>query len=91
MRFVEHTPYPIHCLAFSEGDSSSQRLALSRGDGSIEIWASNGEGHFYKELWVPGRSDVSIEALVWCGKRLFYAGLTGMYYGKGGWGQVWCV
>ena len=78
VRFVEYDPQPIHCLSFHEETSSCIKLALSRGDGSIEIWASyDGESDFFKELWVPGRADFSIEALVWCGGRLFSAGLTG--------------
>ena len=77
VRFVEYDPQPIHCLRFHEESSGRLKLVLSRGDGSIEIWASYDGECFYKELWVPGRADFSIEALVWCEGRLFSAGLTG--------------
>ena len=77
VRFVQYDPQPVHCLRFHEEGSGRLKLALSRGDGSIEIWTSyDGEG-FFKDLWVPGRTDFSIEALVWCAGRLFSAGLTG--------------
>ena len=78
VRFVEYDPQPIHCLRFDEGESSSIKLALSRGDGSIEVWISSDEESFYKQIWIPGRADFSIEALVWCRGRLFSAGLTGI-------------
>ena len=77
VRFVEYDPQPIHCLRFYEGSSSSLKLAVSRGDGSIEIWTSSDGESFFKDVWVPGRADFSIEALVWCAGRLFSAGLTG--------------
>lgn len=77
VRFVEYDPQPIHCLRFHEEGSGRLKLALSRGDGSIEIWASYDGESFFKELWLPGRADFSIEALVWCEGRLFSAGLTG--------------
>lgn len=79
VRFVEYDPQPIHCLSFSDDDVASgcTKLALSRGDGSIEIWTSSDGESIYKKVWVPGRADFSIEALAWCGDRLFSAGLTG--------------
>ena len=78
VRFVEYDPQPIHCLSFHEGESGSIKLALSRSDGSIEVWISSDGESFYKQIWIPGRTDFSIEALVWCGERLFSAGLTGI-------------
>ena len=79
VRFVEYDPQPIHCLRFRNDDESScNKLALSRGDGSVEIWASSDGESFFKERWIPGRADFSIEALVWCEGRLFSAGLTGI-------------
>ena len=77
VRFIEHDPQPIHCLAFSDISPHSPQLALSRGDGSIEIWRTTDGESFYKDVWVPGRTDGSIETLVWCGGRLFTSGLTG--------------
>ena len=76
VRFIEHQPKAIHCLAFSQ-DTDHPRLAVSRSDCSIEIWASGDGLGYHQELWVPGREDSSIEALVWCQERLFSAGLTG--------------
>lgn len=78
VRFVEYNPQPIHCLRFYEESSSCIKLAVSRGDGSIEIWLSSDGESFFKDVWVPGRADFSIEALVWCEGRLFSAGLTGI-------------
>ena len=76
LRFIECDPQPIHCLAFS-GATDRPKLAVSRGDASIEIWATNDGEQYYQETLVPGRTDTSVEALVWCGKRLFSTGLTG--------------
>lgn len=77
VRFIEHDPQPIHCLAFSDESSKSPQLALSRGDGSIEIWRTDNGENFYKDIWVPGGTDGSVEALAWCSGRLFTSGLTG--------------
>ena len=76
VRFIEYDPKPIHCLAFSDV-GAVPKLALSRSDGGVEIWASNEGVRYYKEGFVPGRTDTSIEAMVWCNGRLFTAGLTG--------------
>ena len=77
LRFIECDPQPINCLAFS-GTADCQKLAVSRGDASIEIWATIDGENYYKENFLPGRTDTSVEAMVWCGKRLFSAGLTGI-------------
>lgn len=77
VRFIEHEPKPIHCLAFSDEASGSPALAVSRGDGSIEIWRTNDSVCYFKDVWVPGRTDGSVEALVWCAGRLLSSGLTG--------------
>ena len=81
LRFIEYDPQPIHCLAFS-GATDRPKLAVSRSDASIEIWATNDGEHYYLETLVPGRTDTSVEALVWCGKRLFSTGLTGSCNGR---------
>ena len=81
LRFIECDPQPIHCLAFS-GATDCQKLAVSRGDASIEIWATTDGENYYKESFLPGRQDTSVEALVWCGKRLFSTGLTGDWAGR---------
>lgn len=77
LRFIECDPQPINCLAFS-GAADCPKLAVSRGDASIEIWATIDGEDYYKENFLPGRTDTSVEAMVWCGKRLFSAGLTGI-------------
>ncbi len=78
VRFIEHQPKAIHCLAFSD-DTDLPRLAVSRSDSSLEVWASSDGLSYYQETWVPGREDSSVEALVWCQGRLFSAGLTGEF------------
>lgn len=75
VRFLQTRGHPIHRLAFS--GEHVPRLAVARGDCSIELWTSKDGARYYKQRFVPGRRDVSIEALVWIGKRLFSAGLTG--------------
>lgn len=79
VRFIEHQPKSIHCLAFSDDRDGPPRLAVARGDASLEIWnSSSDEGvSYHQALWVPGREDSSVEALAWCQGRLFSAGLTG--------------
>ncbi len=77
VRFIEFRPKAIHCLAFSDDSDRSPRLAVSRGDASLEIWATCDGERYHQETWVPGREDSSVEALVWCQGRLFSAGLTG--------------
>ncbi len=73
-RFVSHISVPIQCLSFS---SDGTKLALSRSDSNIEVWVYRG-GTFVKELWIPGRGNISIESLKWCGSRLFTGSLSGM-------------
>lgn len=80
VRFLQTQARPIHRLAFSkERRERAPRLAVARGDCSLELWvASRGDGaRYYRQLFVPGRRDVSVESLVWVGRRLFSAGLTG--------------
>lgn len=72
VRFFEWTPKTIQCMSYNNG---SQRLALSRSDGSIEIWSV--KDGWYQEDVIPGMEDRSVEDLVWQGERLFYAGLQG--------------
>ena len=77
LRFVPVEPKAVHCLAFNDS-SRRPRLAIARSDASIEIWRHTGEGrHLCHELTIPGRTDTSVEAILWHGKRLFSAGLTG--------------
>lgn len=72
IRFFDYQPEAIHCLAYEE---EFQRLAVSRSDGSIEIW--NQQENFLLEKLLPPNENRSVEAVVWCGKRLFSAGLHG--------------
>ena len=76
VRFVELEPKAIHCLAFSSCDERP-RLAVSRSDASIELWRQCEGRELRHELTIPGRSDSSVEAMVWSGERLFSTGLTG--------------
>ena len=78
VRFIEHDPKTIDSLAFSD-IAERPRLAVSRSDSSIEIWATSDGEHYYKDRRIPGRSDTSVEKLVWSGSRLFSAGLSGEY------------
>ena len=36
IRFFDYTPTPIHCISY---DELYKKLAVSRSDGSIEIWS----------------------------------------------------
>lgn len=74
VRFVSFNFQAIQCLSFS---SDGCRLALSRNDGSIEVWSVQHEV-FVKKIWIPGRTDTSIEAIQWCDGRLFTGCLSGM-------------
>lgn len=72
IKFFEYLPKAIHCLAY---DEVSDRLALSRSDGSIEIWSLPDK--WYQEKIIHGSNGQSVEALVWSDGRLFSAGLHG--------------
>ena len=50
-------------------------LFLYRSDCSVEIWNLNHTPHI--ERTIPGRVNSSVEALTWCGERLFSSGLQG--------------
>ncbi|XP_013420051.1 U3 small nucleolar RNA-associated protein 4 homolog [Lingula anatina] len=72
VRLFDFVPKAIHCLA---SDEDTQRLALSRSDGSVEIWSV--KDNWFQEKIIPGQDDRSVEALVWCQQRLFSGGLQG--------------
>ncbi|KAK3576371.1 hypothetical protein CHS0354_018919 [Potamilus streckersoni] len=72
IRFYEYVPKAIHCLAYTP---VSERLAVSRSDGSIEIWSIRDD--WYQEKIIPPSEGDSVEGLVWHGIRLFSAGLDG--------------
>ena len=96
-RFLVYEPHSIHCLAFSEDD----RLAVARSDGSVELWKP-------RERWrqvavCPGRTNASVEVLLWCRNRLYSSGLDGSLVQwdvsplqpaqevKSSGGAVWCM
>ncbi|XP_074661710.1 U3 small nucleolar RNA-associated protein 4 homolog [Tubulanus polymorphus] len=72
VRFFEYTPHAIHCLAY---DENKKRIALSRSNGSIEIWSI--PDNWFLQKVIPSCEGRSVEALVWSAGRLFSAGLQG--------------
>lgn len=99
VRFIDHFPQSIQSLSFSD---SGDQLALSRGDGNLELWV-NSNGVFYKKLRIPGKLNNSIETLVWCNDRLITGSLSGLleewdfiqlqplYSGNLSAGPIWCL
>ncbi|KAG1656152.1 U3 small nucleolar RNA-associated protein 4 [Nymphon striatum] len=73
VKLYQPEPTAIHCLSYEE---SSQKLAVSRSDNSIEIWDFNASPHKEGEITLDA-DEGSIEALVWCDNRLFSTGLQG--------------
>lgn len=47
----------------------------NRSDSSVEVWDLAHTPHI--ERTIPGRVNTSVEAVTWCGERLFSAGLQG--------------
>lgn len=74
VRFIDRLPQSIQSLSFSD---SGNQLALSRGDGNLELWWTSGDV-FFKKLRIPGRLNNSIETLVWCGDHLITGSLSGV-------------
>lgn len=50
-------------------------LFMYRSDCSVEVWNLAHTPHI--ERTIPGRVNSSVEALTWCGERLFSSGLQG--------------
>jgi len=50
-------------------------LFAYRSDCSVEVWNLDHTPHI--ERTIPGRVNSSVEALTWCGERLFSSGLQG--------------
>jgi U3 small nucleolar RNA-associated protein 4 len=50
-------------------------LFMNRSDFSVEVWSLDHTPHI--ERTIPGRANSSVEALTWCGERLFSSGLQG--------------
>eukprot|EP00124_Ichthyophonus_hoferi_P004736 Ihof_evm1s562 gene=Ihof_evmTU1s562 len=71
-RFVDYIPEAIHCMAFN-GDGSL--LVVSRSNADIELW--NVSQTWTLQQRFVGGENASVEAVAWCGDRLFSAGLHG--------------
>ncbi|XP_051703186.1 U3 small nucleolar RNA-associated protein 4 homolog isoform X2 [Oryctolagus cuniculus] len=73
VRFFNYIPSGIRCVAYN---NQSNRLAVSRTDGTVEIY--NLSANYFQEKFFPGHESRSTEALCWAeGQRLFSAGLNG--------------
>ncbi|XP_062245087.1 U3 small nucleolar RNA-associated protein 4 homolog [Platichthys flesus] len=72
VRFFDHTPAAVRAMAFNSG---SERLALARADGAVELFNFN--DNYFQEKVIPGQDGRTVEALCWVGQRLFAAGLNG--------------
>lgn len=72
LRFVPHDVQAINCLAFA----GNGKLALSRADGSLELW--NPAENWLQEVVIRADKNSSIESLAWHNNRLFTAGLNGL-------------
>uniref|UniRef100_A0A8C7Q326 UTP4 small subunit processome component n=1 Tax=Oncorhynchus mykiss TaxID=8022 RepID=A0A8C7Q326_ONCMY len=72
VRFFDYMPTAIRAMAFN---AHTERLALARMDGSVEIF--NFTDHYFQEKVIPGKDSRSTESLCWVGGRLFSAGLNG--------------
>ncbi|XP_065359692.1 U3 small nucleolar RNA-associated protein 4 homolog [Calliphora vicina] len=72
VRFYNLTPRSIQTMAYNK---IWKKLALSRNDGSIEIWDMGNAPCLERTITkTPGNS---VEGLAWCADRLFSAGLSG--------------
>ncbi|XP_012707774.2 U3 small nucleolar RNA-associated protein 4 homolog [Fundulus heteroclitus] len=72
VRFFDYMPSAIRAMAFN---SHTERLAVARADGAVEIF--NFADNYFQEKVIPGRDGRTVEALCWVGRRLFSAGLDG--------------
>ncbi|XP_055365717.1 U3 small nucleolar RNA-associated protein 4 homolog isoform X2 [Betta splendens] len=72
VRFFDYMPSAIRTMAFN---SRSERLALARADGAVELF--NFADNYFQDKVIPGREGRDTEALCWVGRRLFSAGLNG--------------
>ncbi|KAL7634094.1 UNVERIFIED_CONTAM: hypothetical protein RMT77_015422 [Armadillidium vulgare] len=72
IRFYDYHPEAIQCIAYS---NELKMIALSRADGSIELW--NCSFKPFKQYTIIGSKDSSVESLLWCGRKLFCAGFDG--------------
>ncbi|XP_077954112.1 U3 small nucleolar RNA-associated protein 4 homolog [Gasterosteus aculeatus] len=72
VRFFDYMPSAIRAMVFS---TRTERLALARADGALEIF--NFSDNYFQEKVLPGHDGRAVEALCWVGPRLFSAGLNG--------------
>ncbi|XP_069595167.1 U3 small nucleolar RNA-associated protein 4 homolog [Ranitomeya imitator] len=74
VRFFDYVPSGVRCMAYSD---QTDRLAVARNDGSVEIY--NFSANYYQEKIIPGDDRRSTESVCWAaaGERLFSAGLNG--------------
>ncbi|KAB1273789.1 U3 small nucleolar RNA-associated protein 4-like protein [Camelus dromedarius] len=73
VRFFNYVPSGIRCVAYND---QSNRLAVSRTDGTVEIY--NLSANYFQEKFFSGHESRATEALCWAkGQRLFSAGLNG--------------
>ncbi|XP_075045193.1 U3 small nucleolar RNA-associated protein 4 homolog [Mixophyes fleayi] len=73
VRFFDYMPSGVSCMAFSE---QTQRLAVARNDGSVEVFSF--PANYYQEKIIPGDEKRCTESICWvAGERLFSAGLNG--------------
>ncbi|XP_034541161.1 U3 small nucleolar RNA-associated protein 4 homolog [Notolabrus celidotus] len=72
VRFFDYMPSAIRAMAFNR---HTERLALARADGALEIFCF--ADNYFQEKVIPGREGRAVEALCWVGQRLFSAGLNG--------------
>ncbi|XP_070686916.1 U3 small nucleolar RNA-associated protein 4 homolog [Pempheris klunzingeri] len=72
VRFFDYMPSAITAMAFS---SSTERLAVCRADGALEVF--NFSDNYFQEKVIPGQDGRAVEALCWVGQRLFSAALNG--------------
>jgi len=82
LRFLKQTLYPVRCLAW---EPNSKRLAVSRNEGSIELWSFHADPTrslnnvcWFVERRIPGALERKTEVVVWCRGRLFAAGTSGL-------------
>uniref|UniRef100_A0A8C5QY33 UTP4 small subunit processome component n=1 Tax=Leptobrachium leishanense TaxID=445787 RepID=A0A8C5QY33_9ANUR len=73
VRFFDYVPSGVRCIAFAP---QTDRLALARNDGSVEVY--NFSSNYYLEKVIPGDEKRSTEAICWAAdNRLFTVGLNG--------------
>ncbi|KAK3790452.1 hypothetical protein RRG08_015921 [Elysia crispata] len=72
VRFFEFQPQTINCISC---DDKTERIAVSRADGSVEVLASH--HNWMQEMTISGGQGASVESLIWCQGRLFAGGIGG--------------